>query len=443
MADIRVPRLNANEDTCTLLEWLVVDGQRVAPGDPLAVVETAKAAEELASEAAGYVQRLVPAGADCRFGQVIARLFETEVLRLRAPAPPAHGQAGADATTATVTAGGGAGGGDGDGLVITAPARALIEEHGLDPAAVRALGRNVVRRADLEPLLHRDAEPEPDGVRMRLSRAQQAVAAVVTESHRSVPVGFAAVTATVDDTLAVARELSRQHHCLIGLPELVVKAVAAQHPSFPLCFAQPLDPATVRLSAAAHVGVTVDVGRGLRVPVVRDAGRLSWRKLATTMMEFRMAAIRGALRPGDLADGNILIALHTEGDVAFAVPLVFPGQVCAVSLAAPRTELALSPTGAVVTRQVVHLGLAYDHRVLNGNDAVAFLQAVKRTLGSATDLTALGLPPAGPGRSPTGSGRSPTGSGQDGPATAAPGAAGHNGDEPGRAGGDAAVRHAR
>jgi 2-oxoglutarate dehydrogenase E2 component (dihydrolipoamide succinyltransferase) len=367
MREVRVPRLNANDVTCTLVEWLVTDGQWVSTGDPVAVVESAKAAEELACQHDGYVQILVPAGADCRFGQVIARLHATG-------APPR------DATPLAETTGDAR-----TGPVVTAAARALIERHGLDPAQVHALGRRVVRPADLEPLL-------PAGPRRALSPAQRAVAVTVTESHRGVPAAFVAVTAVVDGALAVMRDLRRRHRCLIGLPELLVKAVAVQHADHPLCFARPLDPATVELSAAAHVGVTVDVGQGLRVPVVRHAARLSWPELSAAMMTFRQDAIRGTLRSADSAAGNITVALHTDEDVAFAVPLVHPGQVCAVSLAATRPELFRGAGGTVTQRRVVHLGLAYDHRVINGRDAVAFLRAVSRTLDSGAALAAHGEP---------------------------------------------------
>jgi 2-oxoglutarate dehydrogenase E2 component (dihydrolipoamide succinyltransferase) len=91
-------------------------------------------------------------------------------------------------------------------------------------------------------------------------------------------------------------------------------------------------------------------------------------------MTYRMTALRGTFRAGDLSGANILLALHTDDDVTHAVPLVLPGTSCAVSLAGRQTELFLDAGGAVAQRTVVHLGLAYDHRILNGRDAVGFLR---------------------------------------------------------------------
>lgn len=382
MGEIRVPKVNANDATYILVQWLTTDGAWVSPGDPVAVVETSKANEEIAAEAAGIVHILTPSGAECHPGQTIARLHAADERQRSATAaasPPANGERGDPP------------------VAITAPAQALLEEHGLDIAAVQAqFGRRVVRRGDIEALIL-DAgrapstpPPEPARVRKTLPLVQQAVADVVTESHRTVPAAFVAVQVRADQALALARQLSRQHRCLIGLPELLIKAIAAQHADFPLCFAHLIDPATVGLAEAAHVGLTVDVGSGLRVPVVHHAARLSWHQLGTTLMGLRAAAMRGRLRAGDFTGGNILVALHNDQDVTVAVPLVYPGQTCAVSLAATQSVLALDAEGSVHAERVVQVGLAYDHRVISGSVAVAFLQALKRLLGSPRQLAALG-----------------------------------------------------
>lgn len=391
MTEIRIPKLNANDPSYLLVEWLVADGEPVSPEDPVAVVETSKATEELCAGHAGVLAVRTPAGTECRAGEVIA-----EVRAPGAPGPeePTHPPPPVALPPEAATS---------PPLVVTEPARALLARHGLAAETVRErTGRRLIRRADVAAVVAaaggaRPAsvdptapDPEPNQRVYPLSRLQQAVAAVVTESHRSVPTGFVAVKAVLDRAIPFARRLSRTHRCLIGVPELLVRAVAAQHTAFPLCFAHLRDASTVVLSDAAHVGVTVDVGDGLQVPVVHHADRLRWRELAETMMRFRTTAMRGAFRPGDLAGGAILVALHNDPDVTVAVPLVFPGQVCAVSLGGTQRELALDDGGRVTARPVAQLGLAYDHRVVNGADAVAFLRAVAGLLGSPDRLEPLG-----------------------------------------------------
>jgi 2-oxoglutarate dehydrogenase E2 component (dihydrolipoamide succinyltransferase) len=164
----------------------------------------------------------------------------------------------------------------------------------------------------------------------------------------------------------------------VGLPDLVIRAVAARRADFPLFFAAPRDDGSVTVGGA-HVGVTVDVGRGLFVPVVRDAADRSWAELSALLMRFRIAAMRGTFRASDLAGGTITVSLHTSGTVVQAVPIVFPGQTCVVSLCAVRDELRLTG-GQVIADPVVDIGLSYDHRVVNGRACVEFLTAVQADL---------------------------------------------------------------
>lgn len=415
MTEIRIPTLNANDDTYLLTEWLAADGQPVRSGDPVAVVETSKAAEELVSAGDGVLLQLVPAGGEYAPDTVIGRLFASVeewrgFVERSGTAEPAGGQdtAGADAA-----------GGNGAGPVITAPARALLDELGIPTERLAELapdlrGLRVVRRADVErlaagrraaaapavegtPVEGQAAEGEPvegqpgepvaaSGRVHALPRVQQAVAAVVERSHQTVPAAFVAARVDVAAALALARDLTPRLRVLVGLPELLVAAVARLHERFPLCFAAPQDGRAVRLADAPHVGVTVDVGKGLYVPVVRDAARRPVGEIARELMRFRVAALRGAFRPQDLAGANILVALHNEGGVTVAVPMVFPGHTCAVSLTATHQEPAVDASGRLTVRPVVNLGLAYDHRVLNGRDAVEFLEALRAVLQSPEQL---------------------------------------------------------
>jgi 2-oxoglutarate dehydrogenase E2 component (dihydrolipoamide succinyltransferase) len=344
MNDVAVPRLNTNDDSYVLVEWLVTDGQTVAAGDPVAVVETSKAAEELACAADGVVQRLVAVDSECRPGDVLARVFASEQERLHAGKEPA---------TTTVAE-----------PVLTDAARSLAEEARVAPETLRALGKPIVRREDVAALLDNGGRPGP-------SRAQRAVAAVVTESHQTIPPAVAVVKVAVGAAQEAARTLTRRTRIMVGLPELLVKATAQARPEFPEFFCA---------GRTADVGVTVDVGAGLFVPVVPDAERLSCADIADLMTDFRERADGSGFRPDELSGANIMIALHNDVDVVLAVPIVFPGQVAVLSLGGVYDEVVLDGGGRINTRRVTNLGLVYDHRVVNGRDAVRFLQAVKMTL---------------------------------------------------------------
>jgi 2-oxoglutarate dehydrogenase E2 component (dihydrolipoamide succinyltransferase) len=354
VSDILVPKLSNNDTEYILVEWAVEDGKPVRSGDPVATLETSKAAEELVAEADGYIRHLVEAGAFVAPGQPIATLSSGR------PQPPP------DPEPAKVSAP------DEADVIITAPAQALLDELGIPRARAYEIGIRVVRRADVEALA--------DAPRTQpLSRVQQAVGRAVSTSHSTIPAAYTAVKMDVGRALAHAAELTRQVKRPIGLAEIFVGAVAGLHERFPLFFAA-LDGDRARLSSSAHVGVTVDLGNGLYVPVVRDAAALGMKELATRLMEFRLAAMEARFRPEDLDGANIAITLHTDPDVCLAIPFVFPGQVCALAVTAPQPELVLDAAGAVAARTVANIGLAYDHRLINGRDAAAFLNALKEDL---------------------------------------------------------------
>ncbi len=397
MTDLVVPKLNNNDTTYVLLDWLAGDGEQVRAGEPIAEVETSKAAEELLSDGDGVLHRLVEVNQECAPGDVIGHVFDSEEARQRF-------------LTATVTPAGPPPDVRPGGPVLTDSARELAAAHGLDDDELRALGKAVVRRTDVERLLaDRSAAPpaatepvvvaaaaalaagdgpEPDDPRPvhALSRAQRAVAAVVTESHREVPAALAVIKVRADAALAVARQLTRATRTLVGLPELLVKAIGGLREDHPLLFASPGDGSSVRLAEAAHVGVTIDVGTGLFIPVVRDVEELTCAEIAETLMDFRSRAGGEGFRAGELAGGTIVVSLHTDPDVVLAGPIVFPGQTCVVAIGGTQDELALDADGQVVTRRFVNLSAVYDHRVVNGREAVAFLQAVKGALESPDDL---------------------------------------------------------
>ncbi|GIJ24291.1 biotin/lipoyl-containing protein [Micromonospora lutea] len=144
MVDIRIPRLNTNDASYVLVEWLVDDGATVESGASVATVETSKSLEDLVSEHAGVLSRRLPAGADCRPGQVVAVLTPPSQASPPPVADPGRPEGGGTPEAAPVSP---------VAMVITAPARALMRQHGIDEQDLAALGRSLIRRSDVEALL--------------------------------------------------------------------------------------------------------------------------------------------------------------------------------------------------------------------------------------------------------------------------------------------------
>ena len=345
--EIVVPKLNSNDTEYTLVQWLAEDGSPVRSGDAVAVVETSKATEELDSPSSGHLRQVVAAGKSCAPGEVIGQVGNSL-------APPVAFEPDVSG-----------------GQVVTEPAQELIDRLGITPEQLESLGRKVIRLSDVERLA---------GTVRELSPVQRAVGRTVSESHRTIPAAYTVIKVDVGAVLAEARALTRSLRKLVGLPDFLVAAVAGLHAEFPLPFAT-LSDESVRLSDAPHVGVTVDLGQGLYVPVIRDAAGLDVPGIAARLTEYRKAAQRGEFRAEDLTGANITVTLHHDPGIVLAIPIIHPEQVCALALGAPSPELVLED-GEVVSRTFATIGLAYDHRVLNGRDAVLFLQALKEGLVS-------------------------------------------------------------
>ncbi|MEV4360476.1 2-oxo acid dehydrogenase subunit E2 [Nonomuraea sp. NPDC049625] len=433
MAEIRVPKLNTNDSAYVLLEWLVADGAPVRGDDVVASVETSKTVEELVSGHDGILVQLIPAGADCTPGQPIAHITPhpapppTPPPPTPAPLSPTPTPACAPPSFALPSAvpspaSGALAAVSGDGLpakapLITAPAQALIDELGIDPARVRDLPVKVVRRADVERLAAAGSPPprppasptvegpspsaeasvaetppppvpaaSPTAVPPAsvaavggsvrgLSGNQQAVGRTVSLSHRTIPAAYTAIKVDVGKATTTARDLTKRLRKLVGLPDLLIAAVARLHQDFPLCFATLMDEGTAAVPDAPNVGVTIDLGTGLYVPVIRDAHGKGIEEIAGELAGFRRLAQRGGFRQEHFDGGNIVVTLHHDRDIVMAIPIVFPGQACALALTSPQRE---------GERTVAVIGLAYDHRLVNGRDAVLFLQALKEALEAAS-----------------------------------------------------------
>ncbi|MGI5239729.1 2-oxo acid dehydrogenase subunit E2 [Dactylosporangium sp. CA-139066] len=340
MREIRLPKLNTNDVTYTLLQWYGADGDTIAEGAVLALVETSKTAEDLLAPAGGVLQRVAAVKDECAPGDIIGYLLDSEAERVTVSAAPEEPVP-----------------------VITEPARLLIEELGLDPALVRGLGKAIVKRSDIEAL---SAGPR----RYELPRQQRAVADVVTRSHASIPAAFTAMWIEGAACARVRRELGGA-----SLTALVVKAIGTLRERHPLCFGSYVDDGAVVVADGAHVAVTVDAGRGLYLPVVRDVAALSLAQVGAALAAMPAAARAGTFRAGDLAGANIGLSVTDYADVVLTQPIIPPGTACMFSLGG-------SPRAARFT-----LGLAHDHRIVNGRDAVIVLRAMKRVLESGAGLT--------------------------------------------------------
>lgn len=382
MHEITIPTLNSNDVDYFLVEWCVAAGERVTADQPVAVIETSKAAEELLANAAGVLDHAQPAGSRCRPGTVIGRVFDSEEQRRTSAASPAVPAVAGHGSLA--------------GTVLTNSARALIARHNVPEEQVRGLGKRVVRGADVLSLVDKLPAPAPRAQPACTDAAPASTARAADQEAEILPLSAMqqAIAATVTAALAVPAAFTVVKVYLDGtgenpvIPELVIRATAAQRSRYPAFFARLADDRSLLASRGAQIGLTVDVGHGLYMPVLRDAESMSVRDISEALLRFRVQARRGRFTASELAGGNIGITLHTESAVVLAQPIIHPGNTCALAVCAALDELQQMPDGSLRPRSYFHLGLAYDHRVINGRDATLFLDAIKRDVEHADPASA-------------------------------------------------------
>jgi 2-oxoglutarate dehydrogenase E2 component (dihydrolipoamide succinyltransferase) len=384
--DITIPKLNTIDTSYTLVEWLFAEGAEVPAGSAVAVVETSKAATELVCAEGGIMHRVAEPPAECEAGSVIGRLFASDAERLAAPqTDPVRASCAADGAPASRSALSARPEVLGE-FIVTKAARDLIARHEITAEDLRGLGRRVIKSADVQALLvsRRSGPGAPEGPEApegggthRPARSQRAVAAAVSLSHRTIPAAYCAVKVEADAALAFLRELSQRSEYPVGIPELLIKCIAVLHAEFGLFFASLRDDGAAVPSGTPRVGVTVDVGTGLSVPVVTDARDLSLPDIGRALAGFRVRALRRRLSETDLAGANIALALNDDEGIVAAQPLILPPLVCMLSLCSVQPELRMRDAGEVGLGHCFHLGLAYDHRLINGREAALFLRAIK------------------------------------------------------------------
>lgn len=363
MQQISVPRTSSNDDSCVLLEWVFKNGQEVQPDDILAYLETSKATVDLVSPGAGIFHQAAEPEGEYKTGSCIGYLFAT------AQEYQAFLHTGDERETKE----------ESPALILTQDAHALVAEQGVTEAQLRSLGKTLLRKDDILVMLHPPLLGDQIPQKPRTSRNQDAIAKKVTLAHQTIPSAFAAIKIYCDEVLKAIEAYIEREGVMIGLAEVFVKVLGEIHQEY-TTFYQGVEPEGRNNSSSRKspgIGVTMDIGQGLYIPVVKDAATKSLREIADDLMTFRLKALRKTFSEEELSGGHLTLSLHTDTDIIAANPIIYPAQSCIVSLCSVQEEVYLAVNDRVKVRRYCTAGVTYDHRLNNGADAVQFLQEIK------------------------------------------------------------------
>ncbi len=369
--EVKVPRLAESISEATLVEWLKADGEAVRTDQPIATLETDKAAVEIVADASGVLRHARKVGETLLVGDLLARIEEGAVA-MAAPTQP------------------------------LAPAvRRLVEEHALDPASIDASGKGgrlvkgdvlahlakapVAPAAAAVPVAQVSLVPEVAGsgeriVPMNRIRLRIAERLVQAQHTAAILTTFNEVDMTrVMEVRARYKEaFEKKHGVKLGFMSFFSRACVLAIADVPAVNAE-IRGTDMVFHDHVHIGIAASTGKGLVVPVVRHAEQLDFAGLEREIARMAQRARDGQLTPQDLSGGTFTI---TNGGVfgsLLSTPILNPPQSAILGMhKIEKRPIALDDQ--VVIRPMMYLALSYDHRLIDGEQAVTFLVRVKERL---------------------------------------------------------------
>jgi 2-oxoglutarate dehydrogenase E2 component (dihydrolipoamide succinyltransferase) len=389
--EIRVPQLPESIADATLVAWHKQPGDAIRRDENLADLETDKVVLEVPAPANGVVREIrVPSGAVVTSGQVLALIEEGAAA---AAAPKA---AGAAATTADSDGGKDAG-------KLSPSVRRLVEENQLDPSAIPASGRDGrLTKSDVVGFLGKrpaEATPAPAArgpaprptapagaraeqrVPMTRLRARIAQRLIEAQSTQALLTTFNEVdlTATQELRARYKERFEKEHGVKLGFMSFFVKASIEALKKFPVLNAS-VDGNDIIYHEYYDVGVAVSTERGLIVPIVRDADAKSFAVIEKEVADYARRAREGSLALEDLTGGTFTI---TNGGVfgsLMSTPIVNAPQSAILGMHKIQERPMVLGGGQIAARPMMYLAVTYDHRIIDGREAVQFLVAIKEAL---------------------------------------------------------------
>lgn len=371
--EVKVPQLSESVSEASLLTWHKQPGEAVTEGENLIDIETDKVVLELPAIKSGVLTKILKQnGEKVTSGEVIAML-DTEVQ--------ATVQAAA-LTAANAKA----------GAAVMPAAKKIAAEKGVDTAAISGSGRggrvtkeDVLNTAEKAAPVASIPQPQSGGrieQRVPMTRIRQRIAERLLQSQQN-----AAILTTFNEVnMQPVIELrnrykdafEKKHGVKLGFTSFFVKAAVLALQKFPVVNAS-VDGNDIIYHGYFDIGVAIGSERGLVVPIIRDADKLSIADIEKQIADFAARAKDGKLTMEELTGGTFSI---TNGGVfgsMLSTPIINPPQSAILGIHATK-DRPVAENGQVVIRPMNYLAVSYDHRIIDGREAVQFLMTIKEAL---------------------------------------------------------------
>ena len=400
--EVKVPVLGESISEATLGQWLKKPGDAVALDEPIASLETDKVAVEVGAPAAGIMGAYtVQEGDTVNVGAVIASIEASA----GATAPSAAAAAPAPIKTAEVVAAIPAPAvPDNVDLPLSPTVRRLVLELAIDPSKIRGTGKDgrltkedVIAAAKGAPEVaaaaSATASPAPAAANrseelVRMTRLRQTVAKRLKSAQET-----AALLTTFNDCdmseVIAARDkykelFEKKHGVKLGFMSFFSKAVALAVRDIPAVNAQ-IDGDEIIYHNYLDISVAVSAPNGLVVPVVRNVDKMTFADIEKAIGDFGARAKAGTLTMDDMSGGTFTISNGGVFGGLMSTPIINPPQSAVLGLHRIEDRPVVRG-GQIVIRPMMYLALSYDHRLIDGREAVTFLKTIKEAIEDPTRL---------------------------------------------------------
>ena len=408
--EVKVPTLGESVTEATVGQWLKKPGEAVQADEAIVSLETDKVAVDVPAPVAGTLGDIIAKEGDTvNVGALLAMINEGAAAAAKpaagaAPAPAAKAEAAAPAPTASAPAEEDEGG----NLTLSPAVRRLVLEHGLDPSKIKGTGKDgrltkddvtaavaagTAKAAALAPAATPAAAapvagPSRAQERVKMTRLRQTVAKRLKEAQNT-----AALLTTYNDVdmtnvieaRAKYKDLfEKKHGVRLGFMGVFTKAVCMALRDIPGVNAQ-IDGDEIVYNDFADISVAVSAPNGLVVPVIRNAESLSVADIEKTIGGFGKKAKEGTLTMEDMKGGTFTISNGGVFGSLLSSPIINPPQSAVLGLHRIEDRPVVR-NGEIVIRPMMYLALSYDHRLVDGREAVTFLVAVKNAIEDPTRL---------------------------------------------------------
>ena len=376
--DVKVPMLSESVSEGTLLEWKKKVGEAVARDEILIDIETDKVVLEVPSPQAGVLVEIIAQnGETVAAEQVLARIDTAATASAEAPVAAPEAAPAAAQTNAAMPA-----------------AAKLAAETGVDVNALQGSGRDGrVLKEDVQNAAAKPAAapaaataPVPAGARpeqrvpMSRLRARVAERLLASQQENAILTTFNEVNMKpIMDLRAKYKEkFEKEHGTKLGFMSFFVKAAVAALKKYPVVNAS-VDGNDIVYHGYFDIGIAIGSPRGLVVPILRDADQMSIADIEQAIVDYAKKAKDGKIALEDLTGGTFSITNGGTFGSMMSTPIINPPQSAILGMHATK-ERAVVENGQVVVRPMMYLALSYDHRIIDGREAVLTLVAIKDAL---------------------------------------------------------------